>query len=400
MKNINRFILLGIGVALCLSGCMPTAAPTLTTDQMTAVAQTLTAFPTATSVATATPVPTMTPTNTATPTAVPTPSVIGPNEFAVGVNPLTGLAVENPALLNRRPVIMKISNHQVNYQPQWGLSAADIVWEYYIGSGANRFAALYYGQDSEVIGPVRSIRRVDGHLGSLYQAVVGSTGGNYEKVLPYLNYYIPYRYFTDKYLCPGVCDDGRGYVYSVFGDSGALSDYFVGIGMGLENPDLTGMAFSEQVPEGGEAGDSVWINYSDADLSQWAYDTSSGKYLRFAQDETTSYVYSPSIDQNNQEVLAFSNVIVLKADHTMLEETLYNITLAENSEGRPATVFRDGKAYQITWRATSPTKPIQFFDAQGEPFLLKPGNTWMALTGVSTPDIVNGGEWTYQFSIP
>src|SRR5690606_30251808 len=134
---------------------------------------------------------------------LPEPVLIGPETYGEGVNPLTGLKVDDLELLNRRPVIMKISNHQIDYQPHWGLSTADIVWEYYIGAGANRFAALYYGKDSDRIGPVRSIRRVDGHLGQLYQAVVGSTGGDVAKVYSYLNSYIPYRYFGDKYLCPG-----------------------------------------------------------------------------------------------------------------------------------------------------------------------------------------------------
>ncbi|MGB4595749.1 MAG: DUF3048 domain-containing protein [Anaerolineaceae bacterium] len=402
MNRVFRLLSLSLSMTFLVSACASTATPTLTTDQQTAVAQTLTAIAPATKTATVAPTSTPTPvsTNTATPTPIPTPSVIGPEVYGDGVNPLTGLKVDKPELLNRRPVIMKISNHQINYQPHWGLSAADIVWEYYIGAGANRFAALYYGQDSDRIGPVRSIRRVDGHIGQLYQAVFGSTGGNTEKVLPYLNNYIPYRYFTDKYLCPGVCDDGRGYVYSVFGDSAALSDYFVNNGVGLDNPGLTGMAFSEQAPQGGEAGDSVWINFSAGELSEWVYDEDLGKYQRFAQDESTSYVYMGTIDQNTNEILAFSNVILLKAEHTMLEDTLFNVELVGNSEGQPAIVFRDGKAYEITWKVTDPEKPIQFFDANGEIFPLKPGNTWMAIMGVSTPDQVDGGEWSFFFSIP
>lgn len=400
MNKVIRTMSLGLAVVFLLNACVQTAAPTLTTDQQTAVAQTLTAFPTATQAVTATPTATTTPTNTATPTMVPTPSVIGPDVFGEGVNPLTGLKVADPELLKRRPVIMKISNHQIDSQPQWGLSSADIIFEYYIGAGANRFAAMYYGQDSDRIAPVRSIRRVDGHIGQLYQAVFGSTGGDGEKVLPYLNYYIPYRYFTDKYLCPGVCDDGRGFVYSVFGDSAALSDYFVNLGVGLDNPDLTGMAFSEQAPQGGELGESVWINYSSAELSEWVYSELLGKYQRFAQDETTDYVYQGAIDQNTGEILAFSNVILLKAEHAMLEQTLYNIELIGNTGGRQAIVFRDGMAYDVTWKATNSEKPIQFFDANGQLFLLKPGNTWMAIMGVSTSDQVDGGEWSFNFSIP
>ena len=400
MNRIFRLLSLSLAAAFILGACAPTAAPTLTTDQQTAVAQTLTAMVTA--IPTVTPSPTLTPTpvNTATPTPLSEPVVIGPQEYGEGVNPLTGLKVDDPELLNRRPVIMKISNHQIDYQPHWGLSSADIVWEYYIGAGANRFAALYYGKDSNRIGPVRSIRRVDGHLGQLYQAVIGSTGGDVAKVYSYLDSYIPYRYFGDKYLCPGVCDDGRGYVFSVFGDSAALSSYFVNQGVGLDNPDLTGMAFSEQVPQGGKAGDSVWINFADAELSEWVYNKDLRKYERFSQDEHTNYVFKGTIDQNTDEILAFSNVILLKADHTMVEQTLFNVELVGNSAGREAIAFRDGKAYEITWKATNPEKPIQFFDADGQPFLLKPGNTWMAIMGVSTPNLVNGGEWSFFFSIP
>lgn len=400
MNRIFRLLSLALVGVFLLGACVPSAAPTLTTGQQTAVAQTLTAIPPSTLSATNTPTATATPTNTATPTMVPTPSQVGPYEYGAGVDPLTGLKVANLELLKRRPVIMKVSNHQINYEPQSGLSAADIVFEYYIGVGANRFAALYYGQDSDRIGPIRSIRRVDGHIGQLYQAVIGSTGGNYDKVLPYVDAYIPYRYFVDKYLCPGVCDDGRGYVYSVFGDSAALSNYFVNIGVGLDNPDLSGMAFSDQAPQGGEAGDDVWINFAPAELSEWKYNADLGKYQRFSQDEAVNYVYQATIDQNTGETLAFSNVILLKAQYTMIEETLFNTDLLGNTDGLPAIAFRDGKAYEITWKVTDPQKPIQFFDANGNIFPLKPGNSWMAIMGVTTPNQVDGSKWSFLFSIP
>lgn len=396
MNKAFRLMSLSLIGVFILSGCFSLAAPTLTAEQHTAVAQTLTAIPTATLPATLTP----TPAPTATPTVVPTAVVLGPDTFDEGVNPLTGLKVDNPELLKRRPVVMKVSNHQIDYQPHWGLSSADIVWEYYIGAGNNRFAALFYGQDCGRIGPVRSIRRVDGHLGQLYQTVFGSTGGDPYKVLPYLDQYMPYRYFADKYLCPGVCDDGRGFVYSVFGDSAALSQYFTSIGVNIENPDLTGMAFSEALPEDGEAGEAVWINFSPTELSVWNYDAQSGKYVRSSQDEQTNYVLQETLDQNTNEALKFSNVILIKADHVQFEETLYNVELIGNTEGREAVVFRDGKAYELIWKATNPEKPLQFFDKEGRVFNLKPGNSWMAIVGATTATEVNGAEFTFNFSLP
>ena len=159
MKTRNLFFILFV-LIFVLSACGPKNTGELSPAQQTAIAGTVTAvfselqasqtarLPEPTQ--TATPEPTLTPTAT----QPPTPVIVGPNEYPEGVNPLTGLEVENPDLLKRRPVIMKVSNHQIDYQPHWGLSSADIVFEYFIGWGANRFAALYYGQDSDFIGPI------------------------------------------------------------------------------------------------------------------------------------------------------------------------------------------------------------------------------------------------------
>ena len=117
-------------------------------------------------------------------------------------------------------------------------------------------------------------------------------------------------------------------------------------------------------------------------------------------DETTSNVYSASIDQNTGEQLAFSNLIVIKAYYTEIKTTLHSIDLIGNTNGMPATVFRDGKAYDITWKAPDSGKPIQFYDGGGNPFFLKPGNSWIVLLGTTSWVDIEGGEWSFTFSIP
>lgn len=418
MKTKKLFPLLYLSLSLVLAACVPMSPDGLTAGQQTAIAETVTAVieqertqtfqtstphvPTQTTTLTLTPVEvTVTPENTPTLTkAPPSQAVIGPDTYPEGVNPLTGLKVEDPSLLHRRPVIMKVSNHLIDYQPHWGLSSADIVFSYYIGWGSDRYAALYYGQDSDKIGPVRSIRRVDGHLGSLYQAVIGSTGGDKEEVLPYIDAYIPGRYFVDKYLCPGVCDDGRNYVYSVYGNSAALSNYFNYLGYANDSPDLSGMAFSETAPSGGEVGSSVWIIWTDVGKAQWIYNPESGKYDNWTIDESTYYVYQPLIDQNTGEQLSFSNVIVLKAPYTEIKGTLHSIDLIGNTNGYEATIFRDGQAYEVFWKTPQGDKPIQFVDLEGNPYHLKPGNTWIAIFGLTSPTAVENGEWSITFNMP
>src|SRR5690606_12800608 len=151
MKTKKLFPILCLSLALVLAACVPMSPDGLTAGQQTAIAGTVTAVieqertqtfqtstphvPTQTTTLTLTPVEvTVTPENTPTPTkAPPSQAVIGPDTYPEGVNPLTGLKVEDPSLLHRRPVIMKVSNHLIDYQPHWGLSSADIVFSYYIG---------------------------------------------------------------------------------------------------------------------------------------------------------------------------------------------------------------------------------------------------------------------------
>jgi len=77
----------------------------------------------------------------------------GPSNFPADVDPLTGQKVTNPALLQRRPMVIKVQNLPRTGRPQWGLSLADIVFEYYTEEGTTRFAAVFYGNDASMVGP-------------------------------------------------------------------------------------------------------------------------------------------------------------------------------------------------------------------------------------------------------
>ena len=71
--------------------------------------------------------PTATATFTATPLPVVQPS--GPVDFPENVNPLTGLVVDDPSILDRRPILVKVANYPISGRPHSGLSFADMVLE-------------------------------------------------------------------------------------------------------------------------------------------------------------------------------------------------------------------------------------------------------------------------------
>lgn len=104
----------------------------------------------------ATPSPAITPSIPPSPTPSPTPTPqphetlqpLGPEleDFPPGVNPLTGLRVAEPQLLEQPAALISISNMPVTTRPQAGLQFASWVFELFIGEGTTRFLAVFYGE--------------------------------------------------------------------------------------------------------------------------------------------------------------------------------------------------------------------------------------------------------------
>lgn len=398
IKNKFSFLLVSFTIILLVSACNGSAIPsvTLSPGEQTAVVQTLTAMAPTEPSATLTPTVTLTPKPSATPTKPQTS--VGPDEFPEGVNPLTGLKVENPELLNRRPVLVKVSNYPAEGRPHAGLSYADIVFEYYIGGGSNRFNAIYYGQDCNKVGPVRSGRLVDPELARMYQGVLAMSGANQENVFPRITELLGNRVITEG-NCPGLCRDDYT-VMGVFANTADITNVMKARGVEIDNPDLTGMLFDTAVPAGGEPAEKATLFYFDFNKGDWTYDSESGKYLRWIEN---AYNYSemiPLVDRLTNEQLAFSNVIMAYANYTEYTSVLHAIGVWDNTEGNNAILFRDGQAYPIIWKTVDPDKPMVFLDAEGNPFPLKPGNTWINLIGNSSTLVKADGTWTFTFSMP
>jgi hypothetical protein len=66
--------------------------------------------------------------------------------FPTDVNPLSGLRVADPFLLQIPALLVSISHFPATARPQAGLSFAPFVYEYYITEGATRFLAVFYGE--------------------------------------------------------------------------------------------------------------------------------------------------------------------------------------------------------------------------------------------------------------
>jgi len=328
---------------------------------------------------------TLTPLPSATAAPSPTPPVTdyGPANFPAGVDPLTGLTVPNPALLDRRPMLIKVSNLPRNVRPQWGLSLADIVFEYYTEEGSTRFAALFYGNNADMVGPIRSGRFIDADLVRGYKAVFAFGSAYVAEMDRFLNSEFANRLVIEGPNTPLKRYDPNG-MNDLVVNTADLSAYLTAQGVENGRQDLDGMTFKALSPEGGQPGTQISLRYSGSIYNRWDYDPTSGTYLRFADTaddmDRNNPQYAQSSDRLTGKPLAFDNVVVLFVTHETYAPNIYDILFSGSGDG---FAFRDGLVYKIKWQRNE-TDVVSLLNPDGSAFPFKPGTTWFEIMGVSS----------------
>lgn len=337
-------------------------------------------------------------------TLTPMPEIEGLYDFSPNVDPLTGLTVQDPSRLERRPVMVKVSNFPRTGRPHAGLSFADLVFEYYIGFGLNRFAAFYLGRDASQVGPIRSGRLVDAQLAELYQSILvyGNADPTIDEVIVGE---IGARALAERDLpTPPRYRIGPVAETNLFTNTAEVSDYVDQQGLvSNDRRDLRGMVFSDLVHPVNQVAMELGVQFWTTTRGEWRYDMVTGKYLRWIEEiqGENSIEMIPLIDRLTGEQLAFSNVIILFATYEEIASTKHEIYLFNNKDGKRALFFRDGVVIEGTWKTPHNGRPIQFFNKWNLPMHLKPGNTWIVLAGDHSTFAERApGTWELRFDIP
>lgn len=381
LQHHRRIVGLAIllAVALLAGACrsLPRETAAALADRLTAAAPTATAaLPTAV-------LPTAAPTPTPQPTAIPAPTVdmaalIGDETLPAGVSPFTGLPVDDPALLERMPAAVKISNSPIA-RPQSGLSRADVVIEHLAEGDITRFTAIYHSQEAERIGSVRSARLIDLELPVLFDAFLVYSGASGE-----VNRLIEDSDFADRTLSDERKDPGfyrldipgRTYEHTLFTDSELLQQYAADQGW-TTPPRYRGWQWSQQPPRQAARARTITIPYSAeySDVS-YQYDAALGAYRR-------SILGEPHVDDLTGEQLTADNVVVLTVNHVptlIVEDALGNqsVEIQLWGQGR-MQLFRDGTVQEGLWLRPQREDPLLFVDEAMQPLELKPGNVWIQI---------------------
>ena len=329
---------------------------------------------------------------------------------STNTNPLTGLTATDPSLLERRPIAVKVTLFPRYVRPESGLTLADIVFEYYIEAGLTRFIAVFYSNNAEMVGPVRSGRFFDEHIARMYQA-----------------------FFVFKYADPRV--------YDYYKDSD-LKDYLVVPGIGACPPFVVGPFkrdtynniffntvkfkdciakrktidnnrppvrsgfFSSLLPKSDQLAGRIYTHYSSDDYNYWQYLPDENRYQRYQEVNSLknglTENYAPLTDALTGLPVKADNVVVLFVQHRFAnkfdeEDEVFHIDLYGSGD---AVVFRDGIAVQATWNRVQLDQPILLTSSLGAPIYLKPGVTFYEVIGETSDSWVDGTDWHFVWHNP
>ncbi len=328
-------------------------------------------------------VPTVAPTSPP-PTLIPSGPPIPSISHQKNINPLTGLPINDPTKLQRRPILVRIGNDVGARPAQVGLNQADMVYEEIVEWWLTRFTAIFWTEAPTLVAPIRSARLMNVQLAPQYQGALAHSGGSDQvrweiaqsALINLDQFYVPSPYYfrpNENWQTRATMNVAEAHRYLV--------------SKGLEAAvSLPGFLFNDTIANG-EVGETLYIPYPTS-FTKWHYDAGRGKYLRWVSDK-------PLVDAGDGTQVAAANVIVYFAEHqktTIVEDSTgaTSVRIIINGRGT-AWFFRDGKLNKGFWQ-TDGTRTPYFSTENGTAYPLKPGNTWVEVVptyftiGLKSPD--------------
>lgn len=307
------------------------------------------------------------------------PEVIPENQ-----NLLTGVPDLTDEAIGKRPVAVMVNNVP-DAMPQYGVEAADLIFEIPVEGDQTRFMALY-GDYTEIpqVCAIRSCRSYFPALALGFDAFYINWGID-DSIAGYLD-----QLQLDQY--DGISGEGgffgrdqdrlnAGYSLEHTGyfDGTKFASVVQAEGKRLDlTEDKTGPAFSfngleEQIKAGENSCTKVNIDFGSQTAS-FTYDEAAGTYLKDNCGE-------PQIDGKTGNQLAFANVLVLETSISVRDEIGHKEIDWDGGTDSTGYYISAGGVRQIHW-AKEPGNEwsrLRFFDDDGNDIPINRGKTYIAL---------------------
>ncbi|MFL6044097.1 MAG: DUF3048 domain-containing protein [Propionibacteriaceae bacterium] len=287
----------------------------------------------------------------------PTPSPTGPpTPRPRPADPLTGGKVSD------NPVIAAKVENIAAARPQVGLSLADITFVEEVEGAQTRLIAVYHSRFPKRLGPVRSARSTDVQLLPLF----GKPGLVYSGANSSVQ-----RKINNASIVPiprSTRDHSRVAPHNVFVNLAAIAR-----STKLGEAASIGWKFSDAGPRGLKTTSiKTRVGY---DTFSFGY--SSGRYIV----RWNGFRYA---DGDTHAITKADNVVIMKVHNHPdgNRDVLGAPSVQSDTVGKGVvTIYRDGRKIAGQWKRTKASGPLRFTDKSGDPIPLKPGQTWVALTG-------------------
>lgn len=290
--------------------------------------------------------------------------------------PLTGQPVDDPARAVRPVLAVKIDNAQPRSgrggRPQAGINQADVVFEEMVEGSVTRFLALFHSQDADPVGPVRSARTTDLLLMEPLQrplfAWSGANAGVAGQVRGAAVVDVGLDANSGAYNRAG----DRPAPYNLMTSTGALR----GSGPGEERPPPALFQYRPaDVEPTGESATGVRIVFGDGPGSAPVdYEWDGAGWARSQRD-------TPHVDATDTRVSP-PNVVVQftpYAEVQCCDAAGFPIVEAQLVGEGDAWVFSAGRLIRARWSRPGVGDVTTYTTADGQPVLLTPGPTWVAI---------------------
>jgi hypothetical protein len=296
--------------------------------------------------------------------------------------------MRDPAVLQRRPLAVKISNYPAFVRPQAGLNSADLVFEHYVEAGATRLTAVYYGRDAELIGSIRSGRLIDLEIPVMYDAAYAYSGASGP-----IRLLVRDSAFFSRVISPDFAHggfyrrpvEGRPFEHTLFTDTATLR--YILQERGEERPPAlqNGMTFRAEPWQTGEPANRIEIRYQAANIF-WQYNPAENRYYRWMDGQ-------PHLDANDETQLRFANIIAVGAHHQetdIVEDMGGNLSIQIQIWGEgPVSLFRNGRRIEGRWQRLDASDMLTFYDLEGNPLPLAPGPSFFQLVPLGFTGLVS-----------
>jgi hypothetical protein len=295
-----------------------------------------------------------------TPSSAETPSAAPSSPRPDPINPLTGKKPTDNSV-----IAVKVENIAAA-RPQVGLTSADIVFAEEVEGSLTRLVAVYHSTFPTRVGPVRSARNTDvgllpmfGEPGLVYSGANRKVQANIEKspIVPLQR--------SDR-------DGSRVAPHNVFVDLRSVADKAEKVGRARD----IGWRFAADDPRWEAAAkDDTATGRVGADT--FSFQASGGRYVVRWNGKTYA-------DGDTGKNAVTDNVVIMsvknKPDGNADVTGARSVKSTTTGKGK-VVVYRDGRKLSGSWQRAGKTKPMRFVDSDGKDIPLKPGKTWVLLSG-------------------